>query len=208
MARPITSAEMRAEIIKRVVKSQATKGSNYIKPGKYIFGIENLFFQQGRKGAQMVAEFYVEQGESYPDVLDQKTREPVLANSQGQRVGWVLNFDKHEAAMGDAKKFFMALVGETDEAKVSDDQLFTAIAYLTATEATVDADTKAVTPAQPARGFVIRDETYQHTIQGGNNAGKEIALHQWSEIPEAAEAIAARRAVYEKRLGLKQAAAV
>ena len=123
MASNITDDTQRRAIIERMTNAKAYRGSNFIKPGRYVFGIENLLLQNARKGGAMfVAEFYVEQAESFTDVY--KNGQLVLANSVGSRVGWVLKLDEIDAAMGDMKKFFMAMVGVTDEEKVSEADLF------------------------------------------------------------------------------------
>ena len=184
MATNITDDAQRRAIIERMTKAKASRGSNFIKPGRYVLGIENLLLQNARKGGAMfVAEFYVEQAEGFNDVF--KNGQLVLPNSPGSRVGWVLKLDELDAAMSDMKKFFMAMVGVTDEEKVSESDLFQ-VAYL------------LTGPDQKARGYLMRDDTYQYVTK---SKGQEITLNQWTEIKEAPEVVAQRAAAYTVRLG-------
>lgn len=176
---------IRNPLLARIAKAQASIGGNIIRDGIYTFGIFKMVLEQKFNGNMFIVEFKVLESQSYPDIVDEKSGKPVTANGLGTTCSYVLNLDKNIAAMGNAKSFVMALVGETDEGSIDEEDF----------QQTLDA---LLSKDQPARGMAIGDETFRKPIQKGPNAGKPFTGHRWKHIEETEEQIAARRAEFDK----------
>jgi hypothetical protein len=176
---------VRNPLLARIAKAQASVGGNLIRDGIYKFAITKMVLEQKFNGNMFIVEFKVLESASYPDIVDEKSGKPVTANGVGTTCSYVLNLDKNIAAMGNAKSFVMALVGETDEGSIDEEDF----------QQTLDA---LLGKDQPARGMAIADETFRKPIKSGANAGKPFTGHRWKHIEETEEQIAARRAEFDK----------
>jgi hypothetical protein len=176
---------VRNPLLARIAKAQASVGGNIIRDGIYRFGILKMVLEQKFNGNMFIVEFKVLESANVPDIIDEKSGKPVLANGVGTTASYVLNLDKNIAAMGNAKSFVMALVDETDESSIDDEDF----------QMTLDA---LLGKEQPARGMSIGDETFRKAIKSGANAGKPFVGHRWKHVEETEEQIAARRAEFDK----------
>jgi len=184
----------RNPLLARIAKAQASIGGNIIRDGIYKFVITKMVHEQKFNGNMFIVEFKVLESQSYPDIVDEKTGKPVTANAVGTTCSYVLNLDKNIAALGNAKSFVMALVGETDEGSIDEED------FQQTLEALLSKD-------QPARGMAIGDETFRKPIQKGPNAGKPFTGHRWKHIEESEDQIAARRSELDKATTTTTAAA-
>jgi hypothetical protein len=175
-----TAPKIRNPILMRIAKAQASNGGNYIRDGIYTFCVAKIILDQKQNGNMFIVEFKVLESQNIPGIVDEKTGKPVLANPVGTMCSMALNLDTNKSAVGNAKAFVLALLGE-DEANVTDEEFEEALGHL------IDKD-------QPARGMKIANETFRKAIKGGANAGKPYVGNRWQNIDETAEQIAARRA--------------
>ena len=102
-------------LFQKIIDAKATHGGNHIRDGIYIFTILSMTLEAKQGGNMFIVEFHVDESESYPDISDDKTGKPVLANAAGTTCSWVLNLDKNQSAGGNIKQFVMALLDETQE---------------------------------------------------------------------------------------------
>jgi len=196
MTQAAPEQKARNPIFARIAAAKASVGGNIIRDGKYTFGILKMLADSEAKfnGHMFIVEFTVLASESLPDIVDEKSGKPVLANAVGSTCSYVLNLDKNIAAMGNAKSFVMALLNQPNESEIDLEDFAETLEALVAQD-------------QPARGMIIKDETFRKTIRGGVNAGKPFTGHRWQYVEETEEQIKARRAEFDKVAAVAAAAA-
>ena len=162
--------------LQKVAKSQATKGGNFIKDGQYLFEIQSVINEQKTDGECFIVEFKVlESAQTMPDVVP---------NAVCSSCSVVWNLDKHKSSPGNVKGFILGLFG-SDESDTPENEI-------------LETAQELVGSKQPARGMLIKDETFRGTIRSGANAGNPITKHKWMAVPNQADAdIAKRRAALD-----------
>jgi hypothetical protein len=172
-------------LLERIARAKASKGGNIIRDGRYTLGILKMVIERLYSGNMFITEFLVLSADNMPGVLDDKGL-PMTANAVGTTCSYVLNLDKNESANGNVKSLVMALLGETNEDNVNEQDF-------------VETLTKLLDTDQPARGMIIKAETFRKTIKKGANAGKPFTALRWEYVEESEAQIAARRAEFDKK---------
>lgn len=175
------------ELFAKIASSNASLKEDVFKDGKGVVVIRELICKSFFQGPTFVARTKVLSSESKGD-LDPVSKQPVIPNAVGSRVGWPQMLQKHASAPGNVKAFVLALLGKK-EAEVTSAQFTEALARLLSKE-------------QPARGFLIGYETYQQQTRSGANAGKINTYVRWVHVPadrgNSPKEIADRRAELDK----------
>lgn len=156
-------------IFNQVAQSSAGGGGNRIQDGEYLYRVERLLMEKKFGGTCFIAEFKVEEAKPVFD--------DVQPNAVGSTCSFVINFDGpgRQSAPSNVKAFVLALLG-VNEAETSVGELVETLKELTG-------------PAQPARGMLIRNETYRKYARTGKNSQPDKAgrppmvMNSWKHVP-------------------------
>lgn len=158
-------------ILRKIAEAKASGGGNITKDGKYTFAVNAMMIEAKFNGTMFIVEHYVKSAEAVePDV------EP---NKPGTICSIVYNLDKNVSAPGNTKAYVLALFGYKED-EVTQDEFVATLGELCG-------------PAQPARGMLIRTETFRKPIQKGPNAGKPFTGHRWQHVEQTEDQIATER---------------
>ncbi len=175
------------EIFKKIADAQASNKGNNFTDGKGIVVVREVLYKNLNDGPTFIAATKVIESASKGDV-DPVTKQPVIPNAVGSCPSWPQKINKFKSAPGNVKAFVLSLLG-FKESEVTSDQFGEALGRIVGKE-------------QPARGMLIRYETYQQVTQGGPNKGNVNSYVKWSHVaPESGNSkaeIAARRAELDK----------
>lgn len=185
---------MAREIFRKIAKSRATGGGNYIRQGKGRLIVKSLTLPDLYNGDTFIAEFQVKASESVPGATG-KDGKPELANPPGSSCSYIQQLKKFESAPGNVKGFLERLDGSADMSEGEFEELLASM---------VNDDPKAG-EVNPARGFEIDYETYQKPIQKGPNAGKLITLVRWTHVDLTTEEVDANRALLDGKASTQAA---
>ena len=146
---------LNAGLLQRIADSKANQNGNNIRPGAYLLRVLGLLAEKKFKGNMFIAEF---------DVLESKKTDPsVEPNPVGSRCSYVVNLDDtYGLGLGNMKAFIMGLCG-CSEADV-----------------TVDVLSKLLGPEQPAKGELVRDDSFQRPKKGKPN--EMFTHHRWERV--------------------------
>lgn len=162
-------------------KISAREGEHIVR-GSGLCVIKRLLYKNMNEGPTFVVVAKVLES---ADKAPARTGDPVIpANKPGATISWPQKTKKFKSAPGNVKGFVLALLGYS-EAQVTGDQYMAALA-------------QCVSDAQPARGMLIRWDTYDSIVRSGKNAGNVNCYPTWKHVPPAAgndkDSIAKRRA--------------
>jgi|CXWL01.1.fsa_nt_gi hypothetical protein len=194
----------------RVRKSKAAgKKSEFIRDGKYIFGVLQIISKVSTEsGLNFIARLLVLKAESKGD-LDPKTKAPVVPNPVGSVVGYVQQLDAYpKTAPGNVKAFMLSLGGMSE----SDGDAMTEVDLGDGKKVQMSnlevLGEGASGPDQLARGMLIACSTRQGAVKSGKNAGNINTYPQFDPVSEATDAtefggnndadVARRRAEWDK----------
>jgi len=151
------------DIFNDIAGAEASGGREpNIEEGEYILVLDQASIKQGYKGKSMRLAF---------KVMEAKKVGADEPNQPESKASYILNFTKNQYAMGNAKAFFIALLGLTeDEAKDS--------------AALADHMAMACSPDQPLRGMRVKCSAYNQPIKTGPNAGKPFTRYNWASVPQ------------------------
>lgn len=172
------------DIFKKIGKSKASMGGNYIRDGEYLFAVRNVIVKDSDAGSGIyfIVELDVIEAKNDPNAIDNGT--PVIANPVGSQASFVTELTANKSGPGNAKAFVLGLLGY-EEAEVTDDDVASTLEDFTSKE-------------QPARGMLVRDTTFRKPVKTGKNAGNPFTAHRWTNVPQSPEEIASRRAAMDK----------
>lgn len=172
-------------MLKKIAAAKATGGGRRYTDGKYLLEVLETKWKEGFKGESFIVKVNVKESEPNlePDFLEDNGKPAAAPLAPGFTFDVVSNLTKNDMAAGNVKAYILALFG-ADENTTSDDEVIAAMKQVCA-------------PGQPARGMLIRMETYRRRIQSGANVGKWFIGANWYNVPQTPEEISARRKVQE-----------
>src|ERR1017187_3133381 len=141
-----------------IANSETTEGGNYItKDGRYLFVVTKIGVNpKARKGKTFYVNLRVVEGH--------ETVAGVAPHAAGSSVSWLQvlghsDEDRRKMAMGNTKKFVLALFNKV-EGDLKPGDLSSTIKDLLGPDETGSKE-------QPAKGFLIKGETYQKPTKAG-----------------------------------------
>ena len=157
-------------LLQKIADARTTAGGDWIRDGRYTLQVKRILLEDKYKGTSFICELVV--------VAAAAINPAVAPNAVGTCSSFVYNIEKNESAAGNAKTFLLALLGLPLDTKAED---------------FIQQMVRVTGPDQPARGMLIRGETYRKPIQRGPNAGKDYVGVNWDHVKQTPEAVAAAR---------------
>lgn len=172
-------------------KPSSTRHPN-IRDGFYLFEIQRLLSEQKRKDHCFIIELGVIASRASTD----PDRPGIVPNAPHSTASVVVSFG-NDSAGGNVTRFICGLLGVDSDAMPVANEKGEFVRWMTPEERGQEikatyADLTAVN--QPARGMLIRGETYTYPIKSGPNAGKPFVGLNWIFVPgQTDQTIALRR---------------
>lgn len=155
------------DLFAQIGGSQASNKGNYFEGGKGTAVIREVIAKKGNEGRMVIAAVDVISAESN-GLTDKETGKPLPVPAAGAAISWPQLIDKFKSSAGNVKSFVLNLTG-FKEADVSSADFAKTLAQLASKE-------------QPARGMLIRFDTYQQQTKSGANAGKWRTYVKWAHV--------------------------
>lgn len=181
---------MSRAILEAIAKSKANKGGNHIRPGRYLFEVQEVTAQKCFGGNMFIVELLVLEAQKTGE-KDRKGNE-YEPNAVGSTCSLVVNLDQ-VSGPGNAKAFAMAVFDEPEEGITVE-----ALEELCSPKGF---DKEGQPTGQPCRFLQIRDEAFVVPQRG--DPSKDFTKHRWEHVAPTAEFLAE---VKQRRIAERKAA--
>lgn len=149
------------------------------RDGRYIAAVAKVTIEE-KRGNKL---FFIA---AHRVLESAKIHDTIQPNQPGTLVTSMFDLN-HDMGMPNMKAYILSLYGSTEEDIAGE-----------AGEAEFNSIVDDLTSdSQPARGMVIRAETFRSPIQTGKNAGKDFVGCNWQEIPRTREQVAELRKILD-----------
>lgn len=157
---------MARDIFNILATAKTFKRSGNIEEGSGLLVVNELIYDELEEGLTFIAEMKVVEVTPAPGAA--------RANRVGETVGYVQKIDKFKSAAGNATGFICTLLGMDSEEAGADPEKFSLRVK------------KLISDSQPARGHLIRYETYRQATkaQKAEGRGGFNAYPRFTNVPE------------------------